>query len=92
VEGYRSGGSDDEEVDQNDSHKALFMEDTMDKELEGINIEFEWAKDIKDLREGKDWGATAWAHCAALNLIREAVWSRVQDCKIKMGVSKSETS
>jgi hypothetical protein len=31
----------------------LFVEDAMDKELEDA-IEFEWAKDIQDLRVGKD--------------------------------------
>jgi hypothetical protein len=50
---YKSEDSDNEEVNGNGSHNALFADDAMDKELEDA-IEFEWAKDIQDLGVGKD--------------------------------------
>jgi hypothetical protein len=83
---YRSEDSNNKEANSDGSHNTSFAEDAMDKELEDV-IEFEWAKDIQDLGVGKDWGATTWAHCAALDLLRDAVSGRAQDQKIRTRVS-----
>jgi hypothetical protein len=57
----------------------------MNKKLKDI-IQFEWAKNIQDLGVGKDWGSTARAHHAALDLLREEVLGRAQDQKIRMHI------
>ncbi len=83
---YKSEDSDNEEANGNGSHNASFAKDAVDKELEDA-IKFKWTEDIQDLGVGKDWGATARAHCVALDLLREAVLGRTHEHKIRMHVS-----
>jgi hypothetical protein len=59
---------------KDDCYDALFTEDNMDLDEDSdLKIDFDWLVDISNLGAETDWGPTAQAHCAALDLLQKAL-------------------